>query len=108
MSRALFVAYPRVHDTHKASSWYLEAPESHRGDSPSPVYHSPVAGSTQGVPEDFWRAWAIYTACTERLAGLEPTTDEWLACWHEREAAWIRARSILSALRQREDPYVPA
>jgi|GEM_PF-6666308 len=100
MSRASFVAYPRVHAPKKGPSWSLEAPESHRGDSPSPVYHSPVVGTTHGLPEDFWRAWGIYTALTERLAGLEPTTDEWLAVWHEREAAWIRARSLLVGLRQ--------
>ena len=46
MSRAVFVAYPRVHDTRKASSWYLEAPDSHRRNGPSPVYHSPVTGTT--------------------------------------------------------------
>jgi len=107
MSQAFFTAYPRVHATKKASSLPLEAPASHRRDGPSPVYHSPVAGSTQGVPEDFWQAWAIYTACTERLAGLEPTTDEWLAVWHEREAAWIRARSLLVGLRQGQKGGAP-
>jgi hypothetical protein len=100
MSRAVFVAYPRVHATKQGPSWSLEAPESHRRGGPPPLYHSPVAGTTQGMPEQFWRAWYHYTQLTERLAGCDPTTDEWLALWHEREAAWIRARSILQGLRR--------